>query len=184
MNTKPSEFGGLFSCQRILVIGANGAGKTWMALRLAHLLDLPVTHNDALALRSGWVYRDKAAVRAARDKVANSDRWLIEGGPSVLSGFAFERAELILWLDPPRHLRLTRVMWRSLRFMGQQRPEHPSGNRDWPGLRQFRFIAKSWTTDATVRETIERSLEGVQGAVVRLCRPREVTEWLSQHTRD
>ena len=31
MNVKPSETGGLFSCERLLVVGANGAGKTWCA---------------------------------------------------------------------------------------------------------------------------------------------------------
>lgn len=156
---QPSDFGGLFSCQRVVVVGANGAGKTWFARRLGAALSLDVTHNDALVLTSGWHRRPPNVVCAARNEIAQRNSWIIEGGPSILSGDVLTRAEAIVWLDPPRRLRLWRVLLRTMRFMGRQRPEHPPGNREWPGQRQWRFLTKTWTHDTVARVAIGKGVK-------------------------
>ena len=162
MNIKPSEFGGLFSCERILVVGANGAGKTWFALKLAERLGLPVFHNDALALLKNWQYRSRHEIDVARAAVLDEPSWLLEGGPSILTEHALNRAEIVIWLDMPKALRVRRIIWRSLRFMGQTRPEHPKGNADWPGVRQFLFIIKAWRRDAKVRRIVSEAVGDVR----------------------
>ena len=180
MNKKPSEVGGLFSCQRIIVVGANGAGKTWVATRLAGQLGLPLIHNDALALTTNWVQRPRDAVRNARDEQAEGAAWIIEGGPSILRGTALARAEMVIWLDMSRGLRLRRVLWRTMTHIGRQRPEHPPGNRDWPGRRQFRFIAKVWTSDRVMRESVEAALAGYEGRVMHLKTPQAASQGLER----
>jgi shikimate kinase len=161
MIIKPSEFGGLFSCQRILVVGANGAGKTWFAVRLADRLGVPVFHNDALALLRNWERRSRQQVDVARAVILDEPRWVLEGGPSILTETALSRADLVVWLDMPKGVRVRRIIWRSLRFMGQTRPEHPKGNADWPGLRQFRFIAKAWRRDVEMRQIVADALSNI-----------------------
>lgn len=179
MNKKPSEDGGLFSCQRIIVVGANGAGKTWVATRLAGHLGLRLIHNDALALTTDWVQRPRDAVRNARDEQAEGAAWIIEGGPSILCGAALARAEMVIWLDMSRGLRLRRVLWRTMTHIGRQRPEHPPGNRDWPGRRQFRFVAKVWTSDRVMRESVEAALAGYEGRVMHLKTPQAASQVLA-----
>lgn len=158
MIAKPSDFGGLFSCQRVLIIGANGAGKTWFANRLSDRTGLPVFHNDAFALKTGWAYRDRSDIRRTQDDVIAQPRWILEGGPSLLQTDGLKRADVVVWLDPPKSVRIGRIIWRSIRFMGRNRPEHPEGNADWPGRRQFRFVRKAWRLDAKVRAEIGAAL--------------------------
>lgn len=160
---KPSDFGGLFA-KRVIVTGANGAGKTWLAVRLG----LPVIHNDGLALTTGWRHRPSDHVKAARDQAAADPSCVIEGGPSVLSGQAIARAQVIVWLDLPRHLRVARISWRSLRYAGRTRPEHPPGNRDWPGLRQAKFIKQAWVRSVAFQHAVAGGVDRAQCPVIRL----------------
>lgn len=144
MITEPSDFGGLFVdggpvSRRIVVVGANGAGKTWFATRLSQLLGYPVICKDALVLKTGWQRRPKAEVQAELARLIAAELWILEGGPSILAPAVLQRADLVIWLDPPARVRFWRVVTRSLRYMGRTRPEHPAGNRDWPGVRQCRF---------------------------------------------
>ena len=183
MRTQPSGFGGLFSARRIVVVGANGAGKTWFANRLSAALGCDVTHNDALALTTQWAHREKADIRLARDAIAAREAWIIEGGPSTLSGVVLDRAQVTVWLDMPRWVRVRRVLWRSVVFMGRQRPEHPTGNREWPGRRQTRFIAKTWTSDAAMRRAIAAGLERCAGQILHLVSPAEVPTLLAHADR-
>ncbi len=180
MTQQPSDFGGLFSARRIVVVGANGAGKTWFATRLADHVQLPLVHNDALALSRNWVRLPAAEVNAARAAVAAGDVWIIEGGPSVLAGAVLKRAQLIIWLDPPRILRVWRVLKRTLLYMGRERPEHPPGNREWPGLRQWRFLVKTWTSDAKMRGRIAAALDQLAADVLHLRTPVEVADLLAR----
>ncbi|MEL6640620.1 MAG: hypothetical protein AAFP98_04785 [Pseudomonadota bacterium] len=171
---QPSDIGGLFSADRIVVVGANGAGKTWFAMRLATARRLPLVHHDALALTAGWVRRPESEVEVARNALAAEPAWILEGGPFALSGDVLARAEVIVWLDLPRNIRFWRVFWRTLRFLGQRRPEHPPGNREWPGRRQLRFLIKVWSHDAQVRTMIDRKLSETCAHVIRVTSPHAV----------
>lgn len=174
MNLKPSDFGGLcFS--RVVIVGANGAGKTWLARQIAG----PATdliHNDALALKTGWRRRSRAEVAERRDARVAGDNWVLEGGPSILTPVVLQRATLVLWCDPPTALRTWRILRRSLRYAGRTRPEHPPGNRDWPGLRQSRFLWRAMTQGNQFNAAIEAALAGRAVAAVRLTRRADVSK--------
>ena len=167
MKKKPSDFGGLCFC-RVVVVGANGAGKTWLAARLAERMAAPVISKDALALTTGWVQRPAAQVRADIIARIAADRWVLDGGPSVLIPDVLARADLVVWLDVPARLRFWRVLRRSLRYAGRVRPEHPPGNRDWPGPRQWRFAWRVLVAGGRFRAAIAAGLDGAGVPVVRL----------------
>lgn len=177
---EPSDFGGLFSARRIVVVGANGAGKTWLAGRIATALDLPLYHNDALALTTGWARRPSGNVVEARTRIADSTAWVLEGGPSTLSDAVLARVQVIIWLDIPRHLRFWRVLKRTLLFLGRERPEHPPGNREWPGRRQVGFLVKTWTHDSKARDWILQCIADSHAPVIRLRSTREVAALVAQ----
>lgn len=180
MIEKPSDFGGLcFS--RAVIVGANGAGKTWFARRIAAGRSIPVIGKDGLALLTGWQQRSRLEVRAAIRGSITADRWILEGGPSILQPEVLARAECVIWLDLPAGLRFRRILWRSLRYIGRTRPEHPPGNRDWPGRRQWLFAWNAIKNDHAAREWIHTALADAVIHVVRLRTPQEVRRFLTQY---
>ncbi len=182
---KPSEFrGALFSgdvpIRRMVVVGANGAGKTWFATRLAGRMSAAPIHKDALALTTGWQRRPGSDVQAAIVARIKADDWVLEGGPSILSAEVLARADLVIWLDLPARLRFWRILRRSLRYAGRTRPELPAGNRDWPGLRQWRFAWHALRAGDQFTAMITKALHGSSVPVVRLRSSDAVAAWLAR----
>lgn len=163
---------------RVVVVGANGAGKTWLARKLAAMSERPLIHNDALALTTGWRHRPRADVAAARARLIAEPAWVLEGGPSILTAAVLARATAVIWLDVAWPPRVRRIFWRGLRYTGQVRPEHPPGNREWPGLRQMRFLWRAWLTDGAFRTVVAERLAGTGVAVVRLTRNADVSAFI------
>jgi len=65
--------------QRIEIVGAGGAGKTVLARRLGKLLDLPVTHVDALRYRPNWDSVPGRDLTVAQDDVVAGPAWILDG---------------------------------------------------------------------------------------------------------
>ncbi|MEX0366233.1 MAG: hypothetical protein AB3N22_09215, partial [Ruegeria sp.] len=108
--------------QRIMVIGGPGSGKSTLGRKLGARLGLPVVHMDPIYWLGDWVERDKTeAMRLAKD-AADRPEWVFEGNHSASMAYRAERADLIVFLDMPRVLRMWRGLWRGLRFLGHNPP--------------------------------------------------------------
>ncbi|MEJ6398140.1 hypothetical protein [Yoonia sp. 208BN28-4] len=176
MNTKAHLSGGPFALQRVVVTGANGAGKSTFATTLGQRSGLPVLHNDAFALTTRWQRRPRSGVQRAVAQALSAPRWIIEGGPSLIRPDVLAHAPLVIWLDLPRGLRIRRIIGRSLRYAGRTRPEHPAGNRDWPGVRQVRFVAGAWRDAGAYNRAISEGLGSYP--VTRLTSPQAISAFL------
>ncbi|WP_422376427.1 DNA topology modulation protein FlaR [Roseibium sp.] len=169
--------------RRLIVVGANGSGKSFLAARLHKIRpDVPLVAFDAIKLTKDWHRRKQQDIDAELARVVATDAWLLEGGPSVL-GKALPRAEAVIWLDPPELLRLWRLACRPWRNFGKERTEIPSGNRDWP-LQQYRFAFQSLMKRDRFRAQITSQLHSVQGQSVWHCRTQSdveqaVSKWQS-----
>lgn len=93
------------------------------------------------------------------------------------------RATVVIWCDAPALLRAFYMLRRSIWFMGRTRPEHPPGNRDWPGRRQTRFLYRALTAGPRFSWSIAQSLREYAGPVVRL-RTRADTSVLIKAARE
>ena len=177
---RPSQSVGSFHFphHRILITGANGAGKSWFAERLAERLGLRWISNDALSLGHNWTYLQPDQIAQAQQHAIAQDHWVLDGGASLVRPDVLARAQVVVWLDPPAGLRFRRIIWRSLKYFGRTRPEHPDGNVEWPGARQVRFAYKAWAKDARVRASIHEGLARVDIPVIRLRTPEEVRQLL------
>lgn len=99
--------------QRIMIVGGPGAGKSWLAARLAERLRLPVRTVDDAVWDEGGTLRPADEIDARVRAMAVESRWIIEGGNSRTYADRAARADLIVCLAPPRWLRVVRVLKRS-----------------------------------------------------------------------
>lgn len=111
--------------QRIMIIGGSGSGKSTLARQIGALSGLPVVHMDPFYWAPGWEQRPEAETRALSLAAAAGQAWVFEGNNVETMDARAERADLIVFLDLPRSLRLFRAVWRSLRRYGQTRPDLP-----------------------------------------------------------
>lgn len=148
--------------QRLIVTGANGAGKSYLAARLAAVRpEVPLVSFDGIKLIRNWEQRSKSEINAELLRVIRTESWILEGGPSLLP-HALKRAEGVIWLEPPVWLRAWRLAIRPLRNIGRTRPEIPPGNVDWP-WQQYRFAIRSLRNHVRFRDSISTLLAGAEG---------------------
>ena len=154
---------------RIVVTGPNGAGKSHAAARLAHARpDVPLVSFDAIKLRTGWRRRPRAEVERALRDALGAETWILEGGPTLLP-LALPRAHVVVWLDPPEHVRAWWLLLRPWMHRGRTRPELPAGNVDWIG-EQYRFALRSLRKGRSTRAHIARTLRSIGNVRAWRCR--------------
>lgn len=117
---------------RVAVIGVSGSGKTTLAGILAKRLDLPHVELDALHHGPDWTEASaeelKAAVLAALEGCVEG--WVVDGNyHGKIGDLVVERADTVIWLDPPLPLIVARLARRTAgRIIS--RTELWNGNRE------------------------------------------------------
>jgi adenylate kinase family enzyme len=155
--------------KRIIITGANGVGKSHFANELALARpEIPVISFDALKLRTNWQRRPRSEIDAALATVLEKGAWIVEGGPSLLS-LAVEKADALVWLDPPEYLRAWHLAARPWKNFGKTRPELPAGNVDWP-WQQYNFALRSLKNRTKFRSYISEVFQTADGLQKWRCR--------------
>ncbi len=113
--------------KRIMIIGGSGSGKSTLARQVGAITQLPVVHIDQMYWLPNWVLRDGADMRAMIDAATAKDAWVFEGNHSKSFTGRADRADMIVFLDLPRHVRLWRVLYRFVTHIGQTRSDMGAG---------------------------------------------------------
>lgn len=113
--------------QRIMIIGGPGSGKSTLARKLGEITGLPVVHLDRLFWRPGWVQISKDQMNQDCLSAAQTERWIIDGNYVATYAYRVSRADLVVFLDMPRGLRLRRILWRVLMGPFRARPDMAEG---------------------------------------------------------
>ena len=128
--------------KKIIITGVNGVGKSHFAAQLALARpEIPVISFDTIKLRTGWLQRPRSKIERSLAGELEKEAWILEGGPSLLCQ-AIVKADALVWLDPPDHVRVWRLATRPWKHLGKTRPELPAGNVDWP-WQQYKFALRS-----------------------------------------
>jgi adenylate kinase family enzyme len=150
--------------RRVSVVGNAGAGKTRFAQRLAAEIGAPWVELDAIHHLADWEPIDPATFYAVVDKIASTETWVIDGNyrSVVIEGPVWQRADTIVWLDPPRRTVMRQVTTRSLRRVVRHE-QLWNGNREsmrnllaWdPHLSVVRW---AWTQHGKYRDRFESAM--------------------------
>ena len=147
--------------KRVSVVGNSGSGKTTVAAELGRRLAAPHLELDAVFHQAGWQPLPVEEFRARVAEYVAGDRWVVDGNYSSVQDLVWQRADTVVWLDPPRRQVMRRIIWRTLR-RAISRAELWNGNReDWTSIFSAdpakSVIAWAWTRHRIVRERYSRA---------------------------
>lgn len=166
----------------MLVAGLSGAGKTTLARRLAAVLDVPYTELDALHHGPGWVSRPEFLDDVAA--LAGSPAWITEWQYAAARPVLAARADLLVWLDQPYPVELTRLVRRTVRRR-LRREVLWNGNVEGPLRELFtdpeHVVRYQWAHRHKYRRDLVPRLrhERPDLPVVRLTGSRGVEQWVA-----
>ncbi|MFC7493993.1 MULTISPECIES: AAA family ATPase [unclassified Nocardioides] len=168
--------------RRVTVAGVSGSGKSTLARRVGALLGLPYTEMDALHHGAGWTKRPE--FEADVDAVVASEAWVCEWQYDYARPLLIERADLVVWVDLPFPVTLSRVVRRTVRRR-VRREELWNGNQEGP-LHTFftdREHIVRWAINT--RNLYDERIPLVAAArpdlpIVRLRSSREVDRWVRE----
>lgn len=149
--------------QRVSVVGCSGSGKSTTARRLAQCLDVPYVELDAIHWGPNWTPAPPEQKRERVAQAIEADAWVTDGNYfGSLGGLIWDRADTVVWVNPPRW----KVMWRSISRTARRvatREELWSGNREtWRTLllwwRDDSIVHWAWTSYARVEERLSTAM--------------------------
>jgi adenylate kinase family enzyme len=95
---------------RILVYGVTGSGKTTLAAGIAARTGLPWHAVDELTWEPGWVAVPLEEQRQRIGAICQSERWILDTAYGQWIEVPLARVDLIVALDYPRWLSLSRLV--------------------------------------------------------------------------
>ncbi|PJF09431.1 AAA family ATPase [Pseudorhodobacter sp. MZDSW-24AT] len=171
--------------QRIMIVGQPGSGKSTLARMLGARTGLPVVHIDHIHWMPGWVERPRDEKTRLCHVVEAGEAWIFEGGHSATWNTRLDRAQMLIWLDVPVGRRLMRVLGRSLRWHGRNRPDLPPDCPEGFHRETLPFWRFIWRTRHSARAGLQRLWDRVPDgkARVRLQSPAEVARFVDGFAR-
>ena len=148
--------------RRVSVVGNSGSGKTTFAADLARRMGVPHLELDSVFHQPGWVPLPPGEFRARVAEFAAAPGWVIDGNYTSVRDIVWDRADTVVWLDPPRWRVIRQVTWRTLR-RAVTRAELWNGNRE-PWGNFFRLdpersvIAWAWTRHRVYRDRYRHAM--------------------------
>jgi energy-coupling factor transporter ATP-binding protein EcfA2 len=103
----------LAGCDRILILGGTGSGKTTLARELAAALQVPHVELDSLYFGPEFSTAPLPLLRERTSAAIAGDRWVTDGNKQAVRDLVWPRADTIVWLDYPLGLRLWRLAKRA-----------------------------------------------------------------------
>jgi energy-coupling factor transporter ATP-binding protein EcfA2 len=179
----------LAGCERILILGRTGSGKTTLARELAAALHVPHVELDSLYFGPEFSTAPLPLLRERTSAAIAGDRWVTDGNKRAVRDLVWPRADTIVWLDYSLGVSIWRLAKRARRRTSVLRAQAAETGRT-SGLPSQLLAAASGVLTALrshagqrreyprmFAEPANRHL-----AVVRLRSPRATRRWLTRAT--
>lgn len=108
--------------RRVLVYGVTGSGKTALAERVSRVTGLPWHSVDELTWQPGWVEVPAEEQRRRISEICAGPAWILDTAYGKWLDVPMSRAELIVALDYPRWVSLSRLVRRTVARSVDRRP--------------------------------------------------------------
>lgn len=169
--------------RRVAVAGPPGAGKSTLARSLCERLGLPFVEFESFYHAPGWTVRP--TWREEVLKFLQSPEWAIEWQGEEVREQMTARIQVLVWLDHPRMLTVTRVVVRTIKRRLGRGSAIAGGNIEGP-LRTFftdpnHIIKDSWRRHKMMRARVRRVIAEDHHpnlVIVHLRGQRQVDTWL------
>ncbi|WP_371108222.1 AAA family ATPase [Rhizobium sp. RCC_161_2] len=165
---------------RILVIGCSGTGKSTLAQAIASLRQLTYMSMDRdIFWLPGWKSRPRAEAISRIEQAVAGPRWIMDGNSPGTLPLRLPRAEIVIWLRPPRYVALRGVVSRWLRYRSRSRPEMAAG---CPERLDWKFLHYIWTFERNEAPQFQEmlALHGQHVPVLTLKSHRDGAELLAR----
>jgi hypothetical protein len=179
----------LAGCDRILILGGTGSGKTTLARALAAALQVPHVELDSLYFGPEFSTVSLPVLRERTSAAIAGDRWVTDGNKRAVRDLVWPRADTIVWLDYPLGLRLWRLAKRARGRASVLRTDAAESGRTTalPGqlFAAARGVLTALRSHAGQRREYPRMFAEPANehlAVVRLRSPRATRRWLTRAT--
>jgi len=172
----------LVAMKRINVVGTSCSGKTTLARAVAGRLAVPHIELDALFWSTEWTPVPDDVFRARVARAVEPERWVVDGGYSVVRDVTWGLVDTVVWLDYPLRTVLGRWARRTVTRI-QTREEFWAGTGNRESLRHaLRPDGLLWWIVRTHRPRRTRLAAQLalrpDIAVVRLDSPSASEAWL------
>ena len=182
--TRREPSSSLEGCDRILVIGRTGSGKTTLAREIAAALQVPHVELDSLYFGPDFSTVPEPVLRERVATAIQGDRWVTDGNKRAVRDLVWPRADTIIWLDYPTALTLWRLGRRATRRTASLRTQAAAEGRTKDLPKQLIAAAKGVLTALRSHTGQRREFPQLFAApenqhleVVRLRSPRETQRW-------
>lgn len=140
----------IFGYRRIMIVGNNGSGKSYLSKELATITGLPLIHLDLEFWRPNWEQPPKEEWIRRQAELISREQWIIEGNHTGTMGMRFEAADLMIFLDVNRLVCLAGILKRN----GKKRSDWPEYLEERLDREFLRFLKGLWTFSKTRKRTI------------------------------
>lgn len=140
----------IFDYKRIIIVGNNGSGKSFLTKELSAITSLPLVHLDVEFWRPNWEKPTKEEWIKQQTELISKEKWIIDGNHSDTMELRAKSADLILFLDINRFICLVSVLKRH----GKKRSDMPEYLEERLDMEYLRFFKGLWNFPKTRKPII------------------------------
>src|SRR4051812_18749712 len=113
MARKRDPLHSLAGCQRILILGRTGSGKTTLAREPAAARGVPHVELDSLYFGPDFSTAPPSILRERTSEAIAGERWVTDGNKRAVRDLVWPRADTVIWLDYGFHVSMWRLAKRA-----------------------------------------------------------------------